>query len=172
MKRIILGVTGSSCAPDAVLLANKLTENGYAVDVILTKAAQRFVSADRFMTATRRIVYTDSSLERTSPEAHYLTLAKDADLALVAPATANTIAKLAAGITDNLLTLTLAALDDVPVMICPAARDRLYRNQIAQRNRRELENLGYYFFDALRESDRLLERVGDMLDPECWGAYI
>ena len=67
MKRIILGVTGSAYAPDAVLLASRLTENGYAVDVILTKAALRFVSADRFTTATRRIVYTDSVPEQTPP---------------------------------------------------------------------------------------------------------
>ena len=166
MKRIILGVTGGSCASDAVLLAERLTENGYEVDAILAGKADATLARD-LERVTGRAVYGADLDENAA-----LALANGADLAVVAPASAAAIARLSAGLADDLLTATLLALSDVPVLLCPAARDRLYRNQIAQRNRRELENLGYYFFDAPPESDRLLERVGDMLDPECWGAYI
>ena len=78
-------------------------------------------------------------------------------------------------------TATLLALGAAPVLLCPAMDTATYRNPITQRNRRELDNLGYYFLGPqaaesgqarLAEIDKILERVGDMLDPECWGAYI
>ena len=181
MKRILLGVTGSAAAPKAVELAEKLTKNGYAVDVILTKAAQKFIGADRFACATRRIVHTDAVLDGNPPEAKYLALARDADLAVVAPATANTIAKLASGAADNLLTLTLLALEDTPLLICPSMDAPVYRSPMTQRNRRTLENDGCYFFGpretergkgALAETDAIVAEIGDMLDPTLWGTYI
>ena len=181
MKRIILGVTGSVAAPKAAELAAKLTKNGYAVDVILTRAAEKFISTNRFEAATGRIAYTDALLDGAPPEARYLALAKDADLAVVAPATADTIAKLAAGTADDLLTLTLLALEDTPVLICPSMDAPVYRNPATQRNRRTLENDGCYFFGpretergkgALAETDAIAADIADMLNPDLWGAYI
>ena len=175
MKRILLGVTGSTHAPEAVELAGKLTENGYAVDAILTvEPSPAFARA--LARATGRTIYEGSLDEDVA-----LALANGADLAVVAPASAAAIARLSAGVADDLLTATLLALSDSPVLLCPGMDAATYRNPITQRNRRELENLGYYFIapraletgkSALAEVDRILERVGDMLDPECWGAYI
>ena len=181
MKRILLGVTGSYAAPKAAELAEKLTKNGYAVDAILTRAAQKFVQVARLETATRRIVYTDALLDDTPPEARYLMLAKDADLAVVAPATANTIAKIASGSADNLLTLTLLALEHTPVLLCPSMDAAVYRSPATQRNRRTLENDGYYFLGPretengkgpLAETDAIVAEIVDMLNPDLWGAYI
>ncbi|MBQ9719853.1 MAG: phosphopantothenoylcysteine decarboxylase [Oscillospiraceae bacterium] len=181
MKRILLGVTGSSYAPQALELAKKLTANGYAVDAVLTENAARFAAAGDFEAATGRKVYTEFFDGTPAGEGPHLALARDVDFAVVAPATANTIAKLAAGITDNLLTAVLLALDDVPVLLCPAMDTATYRSPITQRNRRELDNLGYYFFGPritddgranLIAVDKILEKIGDMLDPTCWGAYI
>ncbi len=175
MKRIILGVTGSSPSK-AAELAKRLTENGYAVDVILTGGAK---TSKDFETATGRAVYAPPV--GVVDEDVCLALSKDADLAVVAPATASAVARLAAGLADDPLTATLLALGDVPVLLCPAMDTATYRSPITQRNRRELDNLGYYFLGPqaaesgqarLAEIDKILERVGDMLDPECWGAYI
>ncbi|MBE6909869.1 MAG: phosphopantothenoylcysteine decarboxylase [Ruminococcaceae bacterium] len=180
MKRIILGVTGAACAPKAVELARKLTENGYAVDAILSVPAGASI-VQELEKAAGRTVYAPSSGDGGLDEGDYLALANDADLAVVVPASAAAIAKLSAGIADDLLTATLLALEDGPVLLCPGMDAATYRNPITQRNRRELENLGYYFVApkltesgklVLAEVDRILEKVGDMLDPECWGAYI
>ncbi len=177
MKRIILGVTGGSRAPQAAELARKLTENGYVVDVILAGSTN---AARDFENATGRTVYAATAKAVGEDDTH-LMLAEGADLAVIAPASAAAIAKLAFGIADDLLTAALLALGDVPVLLCPAMDAATYRNPITQRNRRELDNLGYYFLDPRvtedgrvlpAETDRILERIGDMLDPECWGAYI
>ncbi len=174
MKRIIFGTAGGPYAQAAAELAGKLTDNGYAVDVILLgdQGAARALES-----ATGRRVYAASA----GVDDSYLALANGADLAVVAPATPAAIARLTAGLADDLLTAALLALGDVPVLLCPATDAATYRNPITQRNRRELDNLGYYFLDPrvtedgralLAETDRILERIGDMLDPECWGAYI
>lgn len=176
MKRIILGVPDGNHAEKAAELAKKLTENGYAVDVILSGGAD---GAEKFSAVTGRTAYL--SAIGSVDESTCLALARDADLAVVAPATAAAVARLAAGLADDLLTATLLALGDTPVLLCPAMDANTYRNPITQRNRRELDNLGYYFLAPqavengrvpLAAVGKILERVGDMLDPACWGAYI
>ena len=181
MARIILGVTGSSMAEAAIPLAEKLTRNGYLVDVVLTEAAAHFVDADKLEAATGRPVHTSLYENGTRGEGTHITLARDADLAVIAPATANTIAKLAAGLGDNLLTATIQAMGDLPVLVCPAMSPAVYRGQQTQENRFKLENLGYVFLGpvdagdgrgALAGTDAIAENIGDMLNPELWGAYI
>jgi len=181
MKRILLGVTGSSAAPRAVELAARLTKNGYAVDVILTEAGTRFASPEDFAAATGRAVYTDLFANGTQGEGLHAALARDADLAVIAPATAHTIARLAMGFADDLLTASLLALEETPVLLCPSMDPVTYRNPLTQENRRTLENLGFYFLGPrttergkgeLAALDSIVEKTGEMLDPACWGAYI
>ena len=136
-KRIVLGVCGSIASYKAVDLVSKLTQAGAIVDVILTEAAQRFVAPLTFQAVSGRPVYTnlwqtDGSGGLPTHIAH-VGLAEDADLLLIAPATANTLAKLAHGFADNLLVVTALATR-CPVAIAPAMDGAMYENPAVRSN--------------------------------------
>src|SRR3954468_10841938 len=97
-KRIILGVTGGIAVYKIVDLASKLTQAGAAVDVIMTEAAQRFVTPLTFAAITHRKVRTDLYADWLGDDLGHITMARDADALIIAPATANTLARLAAGL--------------------------------------------------------------------------
>jgi phosphopantothenoylcysteine decarboxylase/phosphopantothenate--cysteine ligase len=118
-KRIVLGVTGSIAAYKAVDLASKLTQAGAQVDVILTSAAEKFVTPLTFQSVTGRRAYTDNDLWGSEAHVLHVGLGHDADLLLIAPCTANTLAKLAHGQSDTLLTVTALA-SQAPLLIAPA----------------------------------------------------
>ncbi|MBZ0293779.1 MAG: bifunctional phosphopantothenoylcysteine decarboxylase/phosphopantothenate--cysteine ligase CoaBC [Anaerolineae bacterium] len=144
-KRIILGVTGSIAAYKAVDLASKLTQTGALVDVIMTEAAQRFVTALAFQSVTGRPVYTnlwhaDHSGGLPTHIAH-VGLGEGADLMLIAPATAQTLAKLAGGFADNLLTVTALAAR-CPVAVAPAMDGGMYLHMATQANLQLLQERG------------------------------
>jgi len=136
-KRIILGVCGSIASYKSVDLASKLTQSGVAVDVIMTEAAQRFVAALSFQAVSGRPVYTDlwqSDADGGLPtHIAHVGLAEDADMLLIAPATANTIAKLAHGLADDLLTVTALAAK-CPLAIAPAMDGAMYENPALRAN--------------------------------------
>jgi phosphopantothenoylcysteine decarboxylase/phosphopantothenate--cysteine ligase len=140
-RRLILGVTGSVAAYKAVDLASRLTQAGTEVDVILSGAAREFVTPLSFQSVTGRKTYTEGDL--WGPEAHvlHIGLAETADLLLIAPATANTMAKLAAGQADTLLTLTALAAR-CPIMIAPAMDAGMYEHPATQANLAVLEARG------------------------------
>lgn len=149
-KRIILGVCGSIAAYKAADLASKLTQAGALVDVIMTEAALRFVSPLTFQAVSGRPVYsnmwrTDSSDGLPSHIAH-IGLADDADLMVVAPATANTMAKLALGLADDLLSVTALAID-CPLMIAPAMDGGMYDSSAVQANREILAQRGAHVIE-------------------------
>lgn len=136
-KRILLAVTGSIAAYKAVDLASKLTQAGAAVDVIMTEAAERFVTSLTFQAVTGRPVYTnlwqtDASGGLPTHIAH-VGLAEGADLLVVAPATANTLAKLAHGLADDLLSVTALAAR-CPVIVAPAMDGGMYDHPATQTN--------------------------------------
>ncbi|HLV34880.1 MAG TPA: bifunctional phosphopantothenoylcysteine decarboxylase/phosphopantothenate--cysteine ligase CoaBC [Spirillospora sp.] len=136
-KRIILGVTGSIAVYKAVDLASKLTQAGAQVDVIMTDAAQRFVTPLAFQSVTGRPVYTDlwqadSSGGLPTHIAH-VGLGEGADLLVIAPITAQTMAKLAHGLADNLLTVTTLAAR-CPTLIAPAMDGGMYQHPATQAN--------------------------------------
>lgn len=135
-KKIVLGVTGSIAVYKAVDLASKLTQAGAQVNVIMSSAAQRFVTPLTFRSVTGRPVYDDMwGLEE---HVNHISLGETADLLIIAPATANTIAKLAHGLADNLLTVTALAAR-CPILLAPAMDGGMFANQITQAN---LSNLG------------------------------
>src|SRR5210317_1671369 len=105
-KRITLGVTGSIACYKAADLASKLTQLGAEVDVILTASGQRFVQPITFQCVTGRKAYADSDLWNDQGHVQHIGLGHEADLIVIAPLTANTMAKLAHGMADNLLTIT------------------------------------------------------------------
>lgn len=132
-KNIVLGVTGSIAAYKSVVLASKLTQAGSIVDVIMTQAAMEFVSPVSFQGVTQRPVMFDMFDSPQSFEIEHIALADRADLVVIAPATANTIAKIVAGIADNLLTCTVLATK-APLVMAPAMNVNMYQNQVTQNN--------------------------------------
>ncbi|HVI39663.1 MAG TPA: bifunctional phosphopantothenoylcysteine decarboxylase/phosphopantothenate--cysteine ligase CoaBC [Anaerovoracaceae bacterium] len=151
MKNILLCVTGSIAAYKAAELANRLTKDGYHVEVIMTDGALEFVTPLTFQSLTKNKVYTSMFDEYEPDQVEHISLAKKADLCLVAPATANIIGKIAGGIADNMATTVIMALAHAPVFICPAMNTNMYHNPIVQRNIKDLEELGYHFIEP-RES--------------------
>src|SRR5258708_5881969 len=122
-RRIVLGITGSIAAYKAADLASKLTQAGAMIDVIMTEAAQRFITPLTLQAVTGRAVYTEMWQTDTSgtlpTHIGHVGLAEGADLMVVAPATAHHIAKLANGLADDLPTLTALNVR-CPVLIAPA----------------------------------------------------
>ena len=132
-KHIVLGVTGGIAAYKAVEVASRLVKAGAQVDVVMTPAATRFISALTFQTVTARPVAVEMfALLRETDIAH-VSLARRADLLIIAPLTANTLAKLAYGLADNLLTAT--ALDThAPLLLAPAMETGMWANPLTQDN--------------------------------------
>lgn len=138
-KRILLGVTGSIACYKSVDLASKLTQAGAQVDVVMTEAASKFVAALSFRSVTGRPVFTDMwSLE---DHVQHINLAESADLVLIAPATAHTMAKLAHGLADNLLTI-IALAARTPVLIAPAMDGGMFDSMATQENLAALRQRG------------------------------
>jgi len=132
-RRVLLGVTGSIAVYKAAGLASRLTQAGAYVDVILSEAAQKFISPITFQAVTGRQVYTDEDMWAAEGHILHIGLAATADLFMVAPATANTIAKLAHGQADSLLTVTALAVH-CPMLLAPAMDANMYEHTATQAN--------------------------------------
>ncbi len=145
-KRVLLGVTGSIAAYKAVDLLRRLMEQGAEVRVAMTPSAEKFVSRLTFETLSRRPVLYDEFAGRDQGAIGHIEITDGLDLALIAPATANIIGKIAAGIADDALTSALMALD-CPLVIAPAMNDRMYRNPHLQRNIAVLKASGVRFVE-------------------------
>jgi phosphopantothenoylcysteine decarboxylase/phosphopantothenate--cysteine ligase len=143
-KRLILGVTGSIAVYKAVDLASKLTQAGALVDVIMTEAAQRFVTPLAFQSVTGRPVYTDMwQVSGGGLPTHiaHVGLGEGADLLVIAPCTAHTLAKLATGLADNLLAVTALAAR-CPLLVAPAMDGGMYEAEVTRFNARVLQGRG------------------------------
>ncbi len=145
-KNIILGVTGSIAAYKAADLASKLTQAGALVDVILTPSALEFITPLTFQSVTGRPAFTDQALWGAEAHILHVGLGHSADLFAIAPATANTIAKLAQGIADNLLVLTGLSFGsgnaDHPLLIAPAMDGGMLNHAATQANLELLHSRG------------------------------
>ena len=132
-KQIVLGITGGIAAYKAADVASRLVKAGATVDVIMTEAATKFVTPLTFQALTHRPVVTEMFALLREMEIGHVALARRADLLIIAPATANTIAKLAAGLADNILTAT--ALDTrAPILLAPAMETGMWENPMTQDN--------------------------------------
>lgn len=140
-KHIILGVTGSIAAYKAADLASKLTQAGAQVDVILTGAAEKFITPLTFQSVTGRRAYIDSDLWGDEAHVLHVGLGHTADLLVIAPCTANTIAKLAHGQADSLLTVTALAAA-CPLVIAPAMDGGMFDHPATQENIDTLKKRG------------------------------
>ncbi len=141
-KKIVLGVTGSIACYKAVDLASKLAQAGAQVDVVLSAAAEKFVAPLTFRSVTGRPVFSD--MWGLDEHVHHVGLGETADLLILAPATANTLAKLAYGLADNLLTV-IALAARCPTLIAPAMDGGMYEHAATQANVATLRERGARF---------------------------
>ena len=141
-KIIVLGVTGSIAAYKAAEIASELTQAGAIVDVIMTKEAIQFISPLTFRAITKRPVVTEMFDLASEFSIEHVSLAEAADIVVIAPATANIIAKLAAGIADDMLCCTVLATK-APVVIAPAMDANMYDNPITQDNLSKLKTRSF-----------------------------
>lgn len=140
-KRIVLGVCGGIAAYKAADLTSKLYQAGALVDVVLTHHAEQFVAPLTFATLSQRPVYTHLWEPTGAAAARHIELGARADLLMIAPATANTLARLAHGLADDLLT-TLALASPAPLLLVPAMEPHMYEHPATQANLRLLAERG------------------------------
>lgn len=141
-KTIVLGVTGSIAAHKAVDIASELVKAGAKVNVIMTKAATEFITPLTFRSITGRPVVTEMFELTSQFSVEHVALAEAADVVVIAPATANIIAKITAGIADDMLCGTVLATK-APVIIAPAMNVNMYQNPITQENLTKLRARGF-----------------------------
>jgi phosphopantothenoylcysteine decarboxylase len=145
-KNIVLGVTGSIAAYKAVDIASQLTKEGFSVHVTMTADAQKFITPLPFKTMSRHPVITNLYDEEEGWKPAHIELADNADLLLIAPATANLIAKLAHGLTDDALTcIALALKPTAKVLIAPAMNGKMWHHPATQQNVATLKARGVEF---------------------------
>lgn len=145
-KRIVVGVTGSIAAYKAAEVVSQLVQRAAAVTVVMTRSATQFVGPLTFQTLTRNRVMVDPFDLESVVDPTHISLTDEADLVLVAPATANFIAKAAHGIADDMLTSLLLAVT-CPVLVAPAMNDRMWKNRLVQENLRRLRTSGFLTVD-------------------------
>ena len=178
-RKVVLGITGSIAAYKASEIASRLKELGAEVFVIMTRSATHFVTPLTFQTLSGNKVYIELFNLPEKWELEHISLAERADLILIAPATANIIAKLATGIADDLLTAAVLA-SEAPILIAPAMHEIMYKNSLTQANIQKLKEKGFKFvgpeygklasgesgLGRLASNDKIIEGVKDILDIE------
>ncbi len=145
-KTIVLGITGSIAAYKAADIASKLTQAGAKVEVVMTESATKFIAPLTLRSVTNRPVVTDMFEPAAQWSLTHIALAEAADVVVIAPATANIIAHLAAGIADDMLTCTVLATT-APVIVAPAMNVNMFQNPVTQDNLAKLKARGFTIVD-------------------------
>lgn len=146
-KCIIVGITGGIAVYKICYLVSSLKKQGYDVHVLMSKEAQEFVTPLTFQTLSNNKVITDMFTIDYTPDVHHISLAKKADLFVIAPATANVIAKVANGIADDMLTTTFLA-SNCKKLIVPAMNTQMLMNPVTQDNIQKCKNYGMLIFES------------------------
>lgn len=171
-KSVLLCVTSSIAAYKSALTARLLVNNGYDVNVIMSKNATEFITPLTFERLTGNKCVTDTFEKVSTYEVEHIALAKKADIVIIAPATANIIGKIANGIADDMLSTTVMACR-CPVYIAPAMNTHMYENPIVQHNISKLKGFGYNFIEP--QSGMLAcgdMGKGKMEEPEIIAEYV
>ncbi len=173
---VLLAVCGGIAAYKVCEVVSALVQRGVGVTVAMTRAARKFVGVATFQALTGRRVLTSLWNPNDPADPQHITLAGNADLMLIAPATANIIGKIAAGIADDTVT-TLVVSTASPVLLAPSMNDRMWNHPIVQRNVTTLKDLGFQWVGPsegwlacrsvgpgrMAEPAEILDRVGSML---------
>jgi phosphopantothenoylcysteine decarboxylase/phosphopantothenate--cysteine ligase len=145
-RELLLCVTGGIACYKSADLASKLTRAGACLSVAMTENAQRFVTPLTFQAVTRNRVYTSLWPDMADHDSKHISLTERADLMIVAPATANTIAKIACGIADDLIsTLAMSSCGSCEMLIAPAMNSRMFSSPALQANIETLKGRGVHF---------------------------
>jgi phosphopantothenoylcysteine decarboxylase/phosphopantothenate--cysteine ligase len=175
-KTIVLGVTGGIAAYKAADIASKLTQAGARVEVVMTESATRLITPLTLRNITGRPVVTDMFELASEYSVEHIALAEAADVVAIVPTTANTIAKLAAGIADNMLCCVVLATR-APVIVAPAMNDNMFQNPVTQENLARLKARGFTVVDPgygrlasgkagwgrLAEAETIIEAIEQLL---------
>jgi phosphopantothenoylcysteine decarboxylase/phosphopantothenate--cysteine ligase len=175
-REIIVAVCGGIACYKVAEVVSKLVQLGVGVSVVMTRSAQQFVTPLTFQALSGRPVRTDTFNLLESSDPQHIKLAEQADLMLVAPATANMLAKVANGICDDLVSLMICA-SACPVVFAPSMNTRMWENPIARQNHAKLLGAGYRFigpeagwlacrnvgYGRLSEAPTIVEEVRKML---------
>lgn len=145
-KTVVLGITGGIAAYKAAEIASKLTQAGAKVRVVMTESATKFVAPLTFRSITGQQVVTDMFEPYPEFQVTHVRLAEAADVVVIAPATANTIARIAAGIADDILGCTVLATE-APIIVAPSMNVNMYQNSITQENLTKLKARGFIIVD-------------------------
>jgi phosphopantothenoylcysteine decarboxylase/phosphopantothenate--cysteine ligase len=145
-KKILLGVTGGIASYKAIQVVSQLTQAGATVRVMMSQSATKFVTPLTFQTMSRQPVSTDVFDEQNPEVINHIDLAVWADLIVIAPATANSIGKMAYGIADDMISTTILAAT-CPLMIAPAMNTNMYNNEAVQQNMQTLRARGVHFIE-------------------------
>lgn len=178
-KKIIIGITGSVAAFKSIQLISDLVKQEYQIEVMMSESATRFVTPVCIQSLTKRKVYVDTFDDENPAIITHVDIVKDADLFMVVPASAHTIAKLTYGMADNMLTSAFLAAT-CPKLIAPAMNVHMYENPITQKNMQLLKETGVVFVEPisgllacgdtgngkLADEDTLLEMIDYMLAPK------
>ncbi len=177
-SRVLLGITGGIAAYKTPWLVRLLVTAGMDVHVVMTKAATQFVTPLTLATVSGNPVFDDMWGDRHRPQVEHISLADGADVAVIAPATANIIGKIASGIADDLLSTVVMALT-CPILMCPSMNVNMYRNAVVQANLKRLAELGYHVMDPdagylacgwigegrMPEPEAIVQEIGRLLAP-------
>ncbi len=175
-KNVILGVTGSIAAYKAADVVRRLQDKGCDVTVMMTPGAEKFVTALTFEALTHRPVYRDMFTHEGAWDVAHVSLAKKADIFVIAPATADVIAKVACGFADDFVACT-ALTTKAPIVMAPAMNDDMFSNPVLQENITRLKKRGVKFVapkegklacgtvgvGALADVDTIVKTVIDLL---------
>jgi len=178
-RKIVLGVTGGIAAYKAAELVRELVKEEAKVHVVMTRSAQAFITPLTFQTLSGNPVTTELFNLIAESEIGHIALADKADLLAIAPATANIIGKIAAGIADDMLT-TIVLATQAPVLMAPAMNVHMWENKICQENIQKLRSHGYHFIDPdagelacgyegkgrLAEIPAIVEEIRSLLSPK------
>lgn len=147
-KRIVLGVTGSIAAYKAADITRVLRKKGFQVSVVMTAAAEKFITPLTFSSLSGEQVYRGLFEKETDASIAHIDLAQQACAVVIAPATANVISKVAYGLADDLLTCICLATT-APIVIAPAMNTQMYTNEVTQQNCLLCQKRGIHFVDAI-----------------------
>ncbi|MCX4364665.1 MAG: bifunctional phosphopantothenoylcysteine decarboxylase/phosphopantothenate--cysteine ligase CoaBC [Bacilli bacterium] len=178
-KNILIGVTGGIACYKICDVINHLKREGANVDIIMTENATKFITPLTLETLSKSRVVVDMFHEKDHVDVEHISLARKADLVLIAPATANIIGKLANGIADDMLSTTVMATKS-QVLIAPAMNNGMYENGIVQDNIKKLKKYGYHFIDPvcgnlacgykavgkLADKDKIIASLNELLKEE------
>ena len=143
MNTILLGISGSIAAYKSADIANNLVKQEYDVHAVMTKASTSLITPLTLQALTHNRVFVDVMQEDDPTEIIHIALPQKSDLLLIAPATANIIAKIACGIADDMLSSMVLAVYDIPKLIAPAMNTRMYENPATQDNLQTLVRRGW-----------------------------